>query len=167
MEIAAILVNSNTYEEIDSFHEYINPHRPIPQKIVELTGINNGFVKNKPTEEEVLMDFTEWVVNVQPDIIIGHNCKNFDLRFLKERCAQHNITFNTCEATIIDTLSLARNLNKQKKINTENCQQVTLAQFFGIEYTAHSALEDVSALIKIYQKLKSLSAPARREELGF
>ena len=167
LEIAAMLVDSKTYMVLDEFHTYVNPHRTIPYKVIELTGINASTVRDAPIEEQALMDFAEWVVIAQPNFIVGHNCKNFDLRFIRERCEKYGLCFNTLNAEIIDTLSLARQLNKQGKIKTANCQQLTLAQFFGIEYSAHSALEDVKALIQIYQKLKTLSAPARRDELGF
>lgn len=68
---------------------------------------------------------------------------------------------------IIDTLAMARALNKNGKISTENCKQPTLAIFFHIEYEAHSAINDVEALIKIYQKMIALNKPATRAELGF
>jgi DNA polymerase III epsilon subunit-like protein len=68
---------------------------------------------------------------------------------------------------IIDTLKLARSLKKTGKLHSEDCKQTTLAQYFGINYEAHSAIEDTKALIKVYSKMQELSKPASRADLGF
>ena len=99
------------------------------------------------------MDFTEWLVHTKPVEIIGHNCKAFDLGFLAKRCEKFSICWNISGINIIDTLAIARDLNKRKIISTENNKQETLAKFFDVKYNAHSALEDAKALIKIYDKM--------------
>ena len=53
---------------------------------------------------------------------------------------------------IIDTLTLARQLTKAGKLPVDNHRQTTLAAYYGIEYQAHSAIEDVKALIQVYEK---------------
>ena len=45
IEIAGILVDSETQQIIDSFHEYVKPRQRIPAKITELTGITNDMVR--------------------------------------------------------------------------------------------------------------------------
>ena len=152
IEIAAILVDGETGKDIDSFHEYIKPHRNITAKITELTRITNAQVANCRSESAVLMDFSEWVTLSKPNIIIGHNCKAFDLNFIKARCDKMSITWKQPDS-IIDTLALARQMNKTGVINTTDNKQTTLASYYGIHYDAHSAIEDVKALIKIYNKM--------------
>lgn len=113
----------------------------------------------------MLVDFLSWLRQYNPDLIVGHNCKTFDLRFLRDRSQYYDLPFKE-PTNICDTLVLSRQLNKQGKISVENCKQTTIADYFGIKYTAHSALEDTAALGKIYFKLKELENPSS-DELGF
>lgn len=76
---------------IGQFHELIRPGKPIPMKIVELTGITNAQVANCRSEREVLRDFGEWVATHPCAKVVGHNCKTFDLRFIRERCAKYGL----------------------------------------------------------------------------
>lgn len=161
IEVAAILVDEATGKDIDSFHEYIKPHRNITPKITELTRITNAKVANCRSESSVLMDFSEWMTLSKPDIVVGHNCKAFDLNFIQARCNKLSISWNT-PTNIVDTLALARQMNKAGLISTENNKQPTLAAYYGIQYEAHSAIEDVKALIKIYNKMTNTE-----EDVGF
>lgn len=163
IEIAAIIVENN--EIIDHFHEYIKPGKKIPLEVVNLTGITNEQVSGCRSEKEVLMDFSEWVAIVNPDEIIGHNCKSFDLGFIREKSMKYGYSWK--EPVVTDTLQIARELNKCGKIKTENNKQPTLAAYFGIDYEAHSAIEDVRALISIYNKMLQLKQPPTRASLGF
>lgn len=167
LELAGIIYNDQTKEIVDMFHEYIKPGKNIPYKITELTGITNAQVAKCRNEKDVLMDFSEWVAVNHPNKIAGHNCKSFDLSFIREKDAKYHTGWNEEGIEIIDTLALARQLNKAGKISTENCQQPTLAAYFGIEYEAHSAIEDVRALIKIYEAMQKLNKPVTRADLGF
>ena len=108
------------------------------------------------------MDFSEWVTISHADVVIGHNCKAFDLNFIKARCDKFGIKWSA-PASIVDTLALARQMNKAGLIHTENNQQQTLAAYFGIVYEAHSAIEDTKALIKIYNKMSTIE----NNDVGF
>ena len=162
IEIAAILWDSNTQSDIDSFHEYIKPQRTITSKITELTRITPAKVAKCRNEYSVLLDFSEWVTLVKPDIIVGHNCKAFDLNFIAARCAKRNVIWNIDNINVVDTLVLARQMNKAGTIKTENNKQPTIAAYYGIAYEAHSAIEDTKALIKIYIKMTQAE-----EDVGF
>ena len=162
IEIAAIVVDSETGKDLDSFHEYIKPRNKISAQVSELTGITNAKVANCRNESAVLMDFSEWVYFTKPTTIIGHNCKSFDLNFINARCQVLGVAWDVNNISIVDTLALARDMNKQGKIKVDNCKQPTIAAYFGIQYEAHSAIEDVKALIKIYNKMCHLE-----EDVGF
>ena len=166
IEIAAILIDEETGKDVDSFHEYIKPHKNITAKITELTRITNAQVMGCRSESMVLMDFSEWVTISHAKSIISHNGKTFDLQFIREKCNKYDITWNE-PLNIVDTLVVARALKKCGKINVENCQQKTLAEYFGIEYNAHSAIDDVRALIQIHKKMTKLTQPTSRADLGF
>ena len=161
IEVAGIVMEGD--KEIDRFHEYIRPKKGIPAKITEITGIKMVDVSNADGEKEVLRRFVEWCYIQNPDALVGQNIKSFDLRFIKTKANKYNLPWKEFE--IIDTLPMARSLIKQDKIRTANAQQKTLAEFFNIEYQAHSAIEDVRALIIIYKKMNKLID--KKPSLGF
>ena len=42
------------------FCTFVNPGKPIPQKVVDLTGINDAMVADAPTPEEAIRAFKEF-----------------------------------------------------------------------------------------------------------
>ena len=167
IEVAAILYDEETGKELGRFHEYIKPRKAIPAKITEITGITNEQVRNCRSEMLVLMDFYEWLFLEHPEKVCGHNYKSFDKSFLVAKAAKYGIAYPE-HMEEIDTLHIARKMTKEGNLNVPNHQQPTLANFFGIEYQAHSAIEDVRALIQIYEKLGlNKSKKQKRVELGF
>lgn len=166
IEVAAVLYDEENQKMIGQFHEYIKPGKRIPPGVTEVTGITNAQVRNCRNEEEVLMDYFEWLSIERPKKVVGHNYKSFDGSFLRTKAEKYRLPFK--EVEIIDTLQLARQLSKQGKLQVENHKQPTIAKFLGIEYQAHSAIEDVKAMIKIYEKLGlNQTKKQKRESLGF
>ncbi len=86
-----------------SFDTMVDPERPIPEKITELTGIDDAMVEGAPLEAEALRRFLEFANGA---VLVAHNA-NFHVGFLKAAAKRSNIEFN---CTFIDTLSLARAL---------------------------------------------------------
>ena len=166
IELAAALYDTDKKEIIDSFHMYARPVRGVPANITELTGITNEQLSGCKPEWEMLLDFCDWYDNHIADVIIGHNCKSFDLQFIKAKCDKYKLFWKGEKANIIDTLSYARQLKKKGLLNTENLKQTTIGAHFGIHYDAHSALADVRALIQIYDKMVKCEKPDRTT-LGF
>lgn len=168
IEIAAILYNMDEHKILDTFHEYIRPIKPIPAQITELTGITNEMVANCRTEPEVVKSFFAFAMGTNWDAICGHNCKAFDNQFMKTKGEIYNLPWEEVITgkQIIDTYQLAKQYKKDGKIvGTSNLRQPTLAEYYGIDYEAHSAIEDVGALIKIYEAMTSKKVS--RESLGF
>jgi len=77
IEIAAVRFDG---KEINGeWHSLINPQRPVPDTITQLTGINSRMVASAPKIMEVINDFAEFVGDLP---LVGHNV-SFDLSFLK------------------------------------------------------------------------------------
>jgi DNA polymerase-3 subunit alpha (Gram-positive type) len=92
-------------EIIDKFSELIDPNRPLPKKITEITGITDEMLKGKPSEEEVIRKFIEWYGSYP---MVAHNAK-FDVSFLEMAYQKYDLgTFNN---TVIDTLELSRTMD--------------------------------------------------------
>lgn len=140
-EIAAVLVREG--EIRDSFQTYVNPHKPIPPEITELTGISDETVADAPDLPEALEQFFAFAGD---RVLVAHNA-GFDLAFLKEACKRLSIdrTF-----TYIDTLELSRimlpHLNRFK-LNV-------LAKELQVgPFEHHRASEDAAVLGRIWVKL--------------
>lgn len=166
LEIAAEILDEKGHC-ITRFHELIRPERGIPANITEITGISMADVADCRCERDVLRDFNEWACAHEYTTIVGHNCKSFDLRFIRERCEHYRLVWSTEGKEIVDTLALARQYKKAGKLTVPNLQQPTIAAHFGIEYEAHTAIEDIHALEKIYNCFMKLEKPVTRASLGF
>lgn len=94
IEIAAIRFNGHRVEA--EWSKLINPGRPIPRIITQLTGITDEMVRNAPPLNAVIQELSDFVGN---DPVLGHNIR-FDLSFLQK----HKILkFNR----VVDTYELA------------------------------------------------------------
>ncbi len=105
IEIGAVKIKEGKI--IDRFDELIDPKRPIPKKITELTFITDDMVKGKDSEENVTKRFLEWAGSLP---MVAHNAK-FDISFMKAACTKYNL--QEFEATVLDTMSLARMLHPE------------------------------------------------------
>lgn len=163
IEIAAICVDDN-FKIVDTFNEFINPQRPIPPKITEITGIDNHMVRNARSEGLVLKDFMLWVSKQRAQAVAGHNIKSFDLKWISAKSQYYKLD-NLLSSNIIDTLPFAKDLHKSGLI--KNYKGVTekgnisftlarLAEHFELDEQTHRAIDDVRQNIVIYKKLKSL-----------
>ena len=103
IEIGAVKIKDG--EIIDRFDELINPNRPLPKKITELTLITDEMLKDKDTEENVTKRFIEWTGDLP---MVAHNAK-FDISFLEMAYKKYNLGKFT--NTVIDTLELSRTLD--------------------------------------------------------
>ncbi len=77
-EIGAVKIEN--FKIVDRFSELINPEKDISYKIQELTGITNELIKDKPTIEEVLPKFMEFVGD---SVLVAHNAE-FDTGFISQ-----------------------------------------------------------------------------------
>ena len=140
-EIAAVLVRDG--EIRDSFQTYVNPHKPIPPEITELTGISDDTVRDAPELSDAIARFLEFAGN---RVLVAHNA-GFDMSFLKAACSRLSIER---EFTYIDTLDLSRillsHLNRFKlNILAKELQVGPFAH--------HRASEDAAVLARIWVKL--------------
>ncbi|MDD4808942.1 MAG: PolC-type DNA polymerase III [Bacilli bacterium] len=103
IEVGAVkLLNG---EIIDKFSELIDPKRPLPPKITEITSITDEMLEGKPSEEEVIKKFIDWFGDYP---MVAHNAK-FDISFLEMAYQKYNL--GKFSNTIIDTLELSRTLD--------------------------------------------------------
>ena len=139
-EIGAVKVKN--FEIVDRFNELINPEKDISYKVQELTGITNDLIKDKPTIEEILPRFMEFIGD---SVLVAHNAE-FDIGFINQKCKEMNIEFKNKS---VDTLMLSRILLphlKRFKLNN-------LTKELGVPlHNHHRAVDDAAATAQIFIK---------------
>ena len=142
-EIAAVRVVEG--EICDSFQTYVNPHKPIPPEITELTGISDETVADAPDLDKAVPEFLKWAGEGQYPLV-AHNA-GFDMGFLRTACQRLGIER---EFTSIDTLEMSRLMLPHMhkfKLNI-------LAKELQVgPFEHHRASEDAAVLGRIYVKL--------------
>jgi len=129
-----------------TFHQYLQPDREIDEGAIEVHGITNEFLADKPRFGDIVDDFLQFVDAAQ---LVIHNAP-FDVGFLNHELkllgtAQGHIE-DRC--TILDTLPLARNLHPGQRNNLD-----ALCKRYAVDNSnreLHGALLDAEILADVY-----------------
>ncbi len=126
-------------EVIDEFSCFVNPEKPIPPKVVEVTNITDEMVKDAETIDKVFPKILEFVGD---SVLVAHNA-DFDIGFLKHNAKELGYTLDN---TYMDTLRLAKRLFPDFK----KYKLGIIADKLGIVVeVAHRALDDVDTTVKV------------------
>ena len=117
-------------------------------------------------EWEVLASFSDWVIGMGCTTMIAHNAP-FDMRFLRDRSRVRYITSHPYnDVQVVDTMQMVSTALKKKLIETKKTptgryskRQEDVANVLNIQYGeggAHSAIEDVIVLKKMYFQLRKM-----------
>lgn len=128
------------------YHQYIKPERDIDEGAMEVHGITNEYLADKPVFKDIADEFMAFVDGAE---LVIHNAP-FDVGFLN-----HEFNLLGLGATIInerckilDTLALARNKHPGQKNNLD-----ALCKRYGADNSArdlHGALLDAEILADVY-----------------
>ena len=143
-EIGAVKIENGKITE--EWTTLINPGVEIPQNIVELTGIDDSMVADKPLIQDVIGDFLHFCDGA---VLVGQNIIDFDAKFLEKAARESRYKF--CKE-IEDTLLISRAVLPHLRRHKLN----DLADHFGIEFLHHRALSDARATAEIFLELKKL-----------
>lgn len=155
IELAAIMVEDGKI--IETFHSYAKPSRPINKGAFAAHGISEAFLSDKPLEHDMLEDFVEWFNGNGPvDQILAYNAQ-FDVRIINDRLAMDFIMGVPLldKNRVCDVAKLAKQAMADGFIpkNGRKWSQEYIAKCLGIKYDAHSAIEDVKAMMEIHKRL--------------
>ena len=128
---------------IDRFSTFVNPERPIPAEITQLTGITNEMVADAPVITEILPKFLEFC---QDAVLVAHNA-NFDTGFIRLN-AERKCGIEV-KNTVLDTLELSRALLPELKKHKLDivCEQL------GVSLEGHHrAVNDAEATAEVFLK---------------
>ena len=133
------------------FHKYINPQRDVPESSVDIHGITEKFLENKPLFKEIADEFLEFV---SVDNIVAHNAP-FDIGFLNfelQKCGKGKLSNKA-----IDTVVLARERFPGQSVSLD-----ALCKRLSIDNTLrekHSATLDAELLARVYIELNDAREP--------
>lgn len=144
IELGAVRIRNGKVS--GTYSQLVNPGKPIPAKVSELTGIYDSLVADSPTIAQALPSFVEFCGT---DTLVGHNIDRFDAPIIQAEAQRNNIQlpdFNT-----IDTLPLAETLCHE----LDRHRVVDLIRAFDIGDTEdHRATQDALQTSQIYEELR-------------
>ena len=140
IEIGAVKVEKGNITE--RFSRFVNPERPIPYRIEELTKINDSMVIDADTIEKVLPEFLEFAKDC---VLVAHNAE-FDMSFIMHNATRLGYEY---DFTYADTVTLARALiptiGKYKLDNVAKALNIPLENH-------HRAVDDAGCTARIFEK---------------
>lgn len=126
----------------EHFHVYINPERTVPQPAVDVHGLDDAFLADKPVFAAVAADFLEFL-GERP--FVAHNAP-FDLKFLNAELERAGHAPIAAER-VYDSVTVARRLFPGAQANLD-----ALCRRFKIPLTGrgkHGALIDSELLADV------------------
>ncbi|MCC9659138.1 DNA polymerase III subunit epsilon [Pseudoalteromonas sp. MB41] len=130
----------------NNFHVYINPQRDIEEEAIDVHGITNEFLRDKPLYHQIAHEFLEYIKGAE---LVIHNAA-FDIGHMDNEFALLNQGYPNTEdvCQILDTLKMARDLHPGQKNNLD-----ALCRRYDIDNskrTLHGALLDSEILADVY-----------------
>ena len=149
IEIGCIELNR---KEVGShFHRYVNPLKTLTEENMNIHGITNEFLEDKPLFEDVADDFLSFI---QDSFIIAHNA-NFDVGFLNHELEK--ISKPTIDKDrVVDTVVIARNRFPGQQVNLDALvKKLKVNSLIDREF--HGALKDAKILTDVYLELQGVN----------
>ena len=127
------------------FHIYLNPEREIDQGAIEVHGITNEFLADKPRFDEVADDFMNFVRGAE---LVIHNAP-FDMGFLNHELKLMGYKHSLDDAcSVLDTLVMARKMHPGQKNSLDAlCKRYEVS---NAHRELHGALLDAEILADVY-----------------
>ena len=138
--------------------ELINPERPIPQLVTELTGISDDDVKDKPTFKELAQTIADKFTGCD---FAGFNSNNFDVPLLAEEFLRAGIDFDFSKCRLIDACNIFR---KMERRNLAAAYKFYCGRKMEEDFEAHRADQDTEATYRVLMGQLDKYAPGANED---
>ncbi|SFB04681.1 DNA polymerase-3 subunit epsilon [Poseidonocella pacifica] len=130
----------------ETYHQYINPERSMPQEAFQVHGLGDDFLRKQPVFAKIGQAFLDFIGDSQ---LIIHNA-SFDMKFLNAELGWMGLP-QIPHDRATDTLAIAR-----RKFPGSPASLDALCRRFGIDNssrTLHGALLDSEILAEVYLEL--------------
>lgn len=130
----------------NTYHQYINPERSMPDEAFQVHGLGDEFLADKPVFKDIAQAFLDFVGDAK---LVIHNA-SFDMKFLNAELGWVGLPTLPMDQAI-DTLAIAR-----KKFPGSPASLDALCRRFAIDNSArtlHGALLDSEILAEVYLEL--------------
>jgi DNA polymerase-3 subunit epsilon len=146
-EIGAVRVRG--FEVGETFETLVSPGVPLPAPVGRLTGLTDEQLRRAPRVASALRRFSAFAGDA---VLVAHNAR-FDVGFVNAELER--LTGKRVSATVIDTVSLARNVLRGR---VERTSLASLSFFFGVSVEpCHPALPHAQATAEVLVGLLGLA----------
>ena len=144
-------VELNRKEVGSHFHQYINPLKTLSEENINIHGITNEFLEDKPLFEDVADEFLSFI---QDSSIIAHNA-NFDVGFLNHELEKLSKPL-IAKDRVVDTVVIARNRFPGQQVNLDALVKKLKVNTL-VDREFHGALKDAKILTDVYLELQGIN----------
>lgn len=137
---------------------FINPGRPIPALIQELTSITDEMVKTAPKFKDIAKELEREFAGCD---FAGYNSNKFDIPMLAEEFLRSGIDFDFSKVRLIDASVIFR---KMERRNLAAAYKFYCGRKLEDDFQAHLADQDTMATWKVLQAELDMYAPEKQEE---
>ena len=156
IQISYIKVSPDGTEERENL--FVNPEKPIPHEVVELTGITNDDVKDAPTFKTLAPQLSEKFKGCD---FAGYNSNHFDIPMLAEEFLRAGIDFDFSKVRLIDAQTI---FHKMERRNLAAAYKFFCGRKMEDDFTAHRADEDTEATYRVLMGELDMYAPGVQDE---
>jgi DNA polymerase-3 subunit epsilon len=138
VEISVIKLNPDGSEE--TLTELVNPGMPIPKESLDIHGITDDKVANKPSFKELAPKIKQFIGNAD---LSGYNCLKFDVPLMVEEFLRNDVDFEMKGRKVVDVQNIFHKMEQRTL--------VAAYKFYcnGDLTNAHSAEADTRATMEV------------------
>lgn len=156
IQISFIKVLPDGKEERENI--FINPEKPIPTEVTQLTGISDKDVTDAPTFRQKAKELADRFTGCD---FAGFNSNRFDVPMLAEEFLRAGVDFDFSKSRLIDAQNI---YHKMERRNLAAAYKFYCGRKMEEDFEAHKADQDTEATWRVLQGELDMYSPDRQEE---
>ena len=151
IQISYIKINTDGTEERNNL--FLNPEKPIPAEVEQLTGITNEMVSEAPTFGQLAKQLAATFSGCD---FAGFNSNHFDVPLLAEEFLRAGVDFDFSRCRLIDVQTI---FHKMERRNLAAAYKFYCGRKMEDDFEAHRADQDTEATYRVLQAQLDHYAP--------